>query len=112
MKNKIVQLQQGDVVLLRISKLPGDCKPAKKDARGVVLAEGEFTGHFHGIKAMRGLALLEAPGGTRFLVNGTDEPVTITHQEHKPVTVEPGVYQVGQVREKDWFQDMVRTVRD
>lgn len=112
MKNKLLQLQQGDVLLLRVSQLPANCRPTKKDSRGIVLAEGEFTGHFHGIQAGRGLALMEAPTGERFLVNDTAEPVAVTHQEHKPVTIAPGVYQIGQVREKDWFQDMVRTVRD
>ncbi len=114
MKNKtqLHKLQQGDVLLLAVSALPANCRPASKDARGIVLAEGEFTGHFHGIAAQRGVALMEAPNGLRFLVNESESPIEVTHQEHKPVVIPPGIFQVGQVREKDWFQDMVRTVRD
>jgi hypothetical protein len=55
---------------------------------------------------------METPDGARFLVNSGEEPVTITHKEHKPVTVDPGIWQVGQVLEKDWFNDMVSPVKD
>jgi hypothetical protein len=116
MKNTISQLQQGDVCLLKISDLPVGCKAIKPDQRGIVLAEGEITGHYHGLSVGEELTgkleLLEAPDRTRYLRNDTDAPVTIRHAEHQPVEVPPGIWQVGQVREKDWFADMVRTVRD
>jgi hypothetical protein len=105
------QNQQGDVLLLRVSELPANSKLAKRDERGAILAEGETTGHYHACKDS-GVELLEAPNGYRFLHNTTEHPVTIEHQEHKPVTVAPGIWRIGQVREKDWFQDMVRTVID
>jgi hypothetical protein len=109
-KNKN-QIQQGDVLIF-IQSLPENCKRIKTDKRGVVLAEGEHTGHYHGC-ADGGLALMEAPDGKRFVVNETDEPRSFVHQEHKPVTI-PGhsIAQIGIVREKDWFQDMVRNVID
>lgn len=102
--------QQGDVLLRRISALPDGCK-AIKDKRGVVLAEGEHTGHYHGIED-GGVALMEAPSGVRYVVNSGDKAAVLKHQEHKPVTVDPGIWQVGIVREKDWFADMVRPVID
>lgn len=111
-KNSQDQLQQGDVLMLPVTALPKGCKTIK-DRRGVVLAEGEVTGHYHGIGGDEAdVALMEAPDGRRFVVNSGDKPVTLTHQEHKPVTVAPGAFQVGIVREKDWFQDMVRNVQD
>lgn len=103
--------QQGDVLLLKTNTLPEGCKPIA-DKRGVVLAEGEITGHYHGVEERGDVALLEAPDGRRFVVNNNERPVTLTHQEHKPVTIAPGTHQVGIVREKDWFQDMVRNVVD
>lgn len=112
MKKNPNHLQQGDVLLLRHSALPADCKRVTCDKRGVVLAEGEHTGHYHGIENEGGLALMEAPDGKRFLVNEGKEAVTIKHQEHKPVVVQPGIWQIGQVVEKDWFNDMVRKVVD
>lgn len=96
--------------MLPVSSIPEGCK-AVTDKRGVVLAEGEFTGHYHGIED-GDVALLEAPDGSRFVVNSGDRPATLKHQEHKPVAVAPGAYRIGIVREKDWFQDMVRAVRD
>lgn len=109
-KNKN-QIQQGDVLIF-IQSLPANCKRLKADKRGVVLAEGEHTGHYHGCDE-GGLALMEAPNGKRFIVNETDEPRNFVHQEHKPVTIPAhSIAQIGIVREKDWFQDMVRNVID
>jgi hypothetical protein len=109
---KTKQIQQGDVLLLRVSKLPAGAKRMAADKRGIVLAEGEHTGHHHRAEDCGGLALMEAPSGMRFMVNETDAPITIRHEEHKPVIVEPGIWQIGQVQEKDWFNDMVRKVVD
>jgi hypothetical protein len=112
MKQNKNQIQQGDVMIALIDKLPANCKRLRTDKRGVVLAEGEHTGHYHGSDE-RGLALMESPDGKRFVVNETDEQRRFTHQEHKPVTIPPhSIAQIGIVREKDWFQDMVRNVID
>lgn len=110
MKNN--QNQQGDVLLLRVSKLPVGCKKVSCDKRGIVLAEGEHTGHHHRSESGQGLALMEAPDGARFLVNETESDVVIRHEEHQPVTVSPGIHQIGGVIEKDWFSMMVRKVID
>ena len=116
MKTKIQQLQQGDVLLRSINTLPDGCKAVQPDHRGIVLAEGEATGHYHGLTVGEELSgkleLLEAPDRTRYLRNGTGGPVTIRHAEHKPCEVPPGIWQIGVVREKDWFADMVRPVMD
>lgn len=111
MKNKINQLQQGDVLLSLVSELPGQSKVIQ-DKRGLVLAEGEHTGHYHAITSSAGLDLLEAPDKTRFVRNSTKTSAVLTHQEHKPVTIPPGIWQIGIVREKDWFSEMVRPVID
>ena len=105
------QWQQGDVIGELVPVVPAGCK-AIKDKRGAVLAEGEITGHYHAVEDTEGVELLEAPDRSRFLVVAQGSRAVLTHQEHKPVTIPPGRYRIGQVREKDWFQDMVRTVRD
>jgi hypothetical protein len=104
------QLQQGDVILTQIKSLPEGAIQRKPDTRGVVLAEGEVTGHFHGIKE-KGVHLYEQNGEV-FLVNESGEPVCLNHQEHNPVTVDPGVWKVGIVREFDYLQEMERKVVD
>ena len=54
-----------------------------------------------------------APNGRVFVVNETDEPKPLLHQEHGKTIFAPGVpYEFGQVREKDWFTEMVAPVRD
>ena len=56
---------------------------------------------------------MEAPTGERYVINETQEPKQLLHQEHDPVTIGAGeMYQFGQVREYDWFQQMERTVQD
>lgn len=105
------QLQQGDVVLMRVAKLPENAKPAKKDPRGLVLALGEATGHHHRIAPRKGLKLLKIDD-LLFVENNTGNPVDLVHEEHNPIQVGPGVWQVGQVREFDYLAKMERTVID
>lgn len=106
MKNQN-QIQQGDVLFRRVDRLPDGCK--RLDKRTVAL--GEHTGHHHTFD--KGVALLEAPDKRIYAVNETDAPKPLLHQEHKPVIAEPGIpYEFGQVREKDWFTEMVRPVSD
>lgn len=112
MKNKI-QLQQGDVLIQRISKPTkqdiSQAKAIKRDARGFVLAEGEVTGHYHGIECEESdMELIKI--GERMLAN-IKNPVCLKHQEHNPITIQPGWYEIGIVVEEDEFGDMVN-VRD
>lgn len=106
-KNKD-QIQQGDVLLRRINSLPAKCKKLET----LTLAHGEHTGHHHSFDGDSGVALMEAPDKRVYVVNSTMKPARLTHQEHKTVTVPPGVYEFGQVREKNWFTEMVAAVRD
>jgi hypothetical protein len=105
------QIQQGDILALRKVVLPADCKRVKHH-RGAVLGEGETEGHFHRTDDGNGVALMEAPTGERYLVNETDAAISVTHEEHSPIVVEPGVWQVGHVQEYDYFADMERQVID
>lgn len=109
MKNKIVTktAQQGDVVLKRIAELPaGEQKIISKGK--LVLAEGEVTGHFHGIEESES-ELIQI--GDQILLNLANT-ATLTHQEHGPITLEAGLWEVGRVQEYDYFAKMVRQVID
>lgn len=109
MKTNNRQIQQGDIVLLVVPALPEGCKRLKTKT----IALGEKTGHHHSFAADSNVAVMEAPDKTIYVVNEGDTPETLTHQEHKPVTLAPGqVAEFGQVREKDWFTEMVRPVVD
>ena len=105
-----MQKQQGDVLCTKLESLPeeGARKKIKRTKRGLVLAEGEATGHAHIIEDTDA-ELIQI--GERMLLNLT-KSATIKHDEHGPITLEPGIWEIGRVREKDWLNDMVRTVAD
>lgn len=107
-KEKNMQLQQGDVLLWKVEKLPEGAAEVKRKNGAVVLAEGEHTGHAHRIMDVD--ALFFEKDGKFYLKN--EKPVTLTHEEHRPFTIDPGIWEVGQVREKDWLSGMVRKVVD
>ena len=74
------------------------------------LALGEATGHHHSAVAesaeLWGVrddlpSVLKAPNGTE-----------ITHQEHGPITVPPGDYDIRIVNEFDHFREAARKVVD
>lgn len=102
------QLQQGDVLLRKIKKLPFGIRKVERKNGAIVLAEGEATGHAHRIMDID--ALFYECDGKLYLKN--DKSVTVTHEEHKSIVIEPGIYEVGQVKEKDWLSGMVRSVVD
>lgn len=102
------QIQQGDVLLKRIPKLPRGCSEVSRKSGQLIIAEGEATGHRHVITD-EGARLLELKGEL-YLEVAT--PVVIHHDEHKPLDILPGIYQVGRAEEHDYIQDMERQVRD
>jgi hypothetical protein len=111
MKTNKNQIQQGDVLLHRVSELPPGCKRKAKKGDYHILAEGEVTGHFHGVLVDDDRVLLhEEEDGTLWLQ--VKEPVEVEHQEHGPVTVDPGIWEVGRVVEGDPFSEELRIVAD
>lgn len=63
-------VRQGDVLLLPVDDVSGDEAPAAKDARGLVLAEGETSGHHHALIG-RGAKLF------RFRAEGRQEMIVV-----------------------------------
>ena len=89
--NKIISVRQGDILIYRIEQLPqGD---AQTRTGRVILAEGEATGHAHVLEIPEGVTV-EWVEGT--LVDRFHLPVamTVTHQEHDEVVLEPGDYEL------------------
>jgi hypothetical protein len=112
MKKQIAknQAQQGDVLLMRVPSLPAGCKKRKS----LTIALGEHTGHHHTFEDDGGTAVMDAPDGTIYVVRTVPETEAkpLVHQEHKSITLAPGIYRFEPVQEKDWFADMVRAVKD
>lgn len=116
-------IAQGDVLLIPLTDLKVETlAPIKREAGKVVLAHGEVTGHSHAI-ADAGARLFEPKGKCSFYIEGnqelqldtaglgvsvlevTNQPVTLLHEEHGPHEIAPGKYLVIRQRERsllDW----------
>jgi hypothetical protein len=108
-----MQFRQGDVFLELIEDVSsvelGDRVP--RDKRTVVLAYGEATGHAHAIRepgAMLFFGKGNAANEDRFL--RVLRPVNLTHEEHSPIALTPGLYRVR--RQREYSPEELRTVAD
>jgi hypothetical protein len=101
-----VHFRQGDVLLVKVDKMPPDAVPVAPDGDRVVLAYGEVTGHAHALPAVA-TALYEHAEG-RFLK--VETPSALVHEEHAPIDLVPGVYRV--VRQREYAPREVRFVAD
>jgi hypothetical protein len=106
MKKNKNQLQQGDVILLKLKAMPAGEQKRLAVGRCVV-AHGE-SGHSHVIEDDEA-ELIEI--GERMLLK-LGKAVPLTHEEHHHIQLEPGIYEIGRVQEYDYFQHMARRVID
>jgi len=91
-----MMIRHGDVVLVKVKNiLPKNANPMKSDARGVVLAEGEATGHAHTIGDSAVATLFSIEGVSDFRLLQVTAPAILTHQEHQDVILDPGMYRVS-----------------
>ena len=104
---KLNQIQQGDVTLIRVESLPNGTHSIITTGH-CVLAEGEHTGHAHTINN-EDAELIRI--GERMLLR-LGSVATLTHQEHGPIILDPGIYEVGRISEYDYFAEMTRSVAD
>lgn len=103
-----MQIQQGDVLIQRVEELPDGCKELKRKNGCIILQEGEATGHAHRISDVD--AMFYEKDGKFYLV--AKKPVTVTHEEHHAQVIEPGTWEIGRIREKDWLTGMVAPIVD
>ena len=110
-------IQQGDVLFKQIGAMPKGVR-VKGSARSglVTFAEGEVTGHHHSavVEKIDGgdtdnITLYEKDG---VLYCEVRKETTVTHQEHKAVTLPVGNFQIGIVREVDHLAEEIRSVAD
>jgi hypothetical protein len=110
-------VRQGDVLLQRIDADDSALKPAPKDARGIVLAEGETSGHHHavfgrGAKLMQfrdtsaARVLVVGRGGAELRVVGGGSGGA---PRHEPVCLAPGKWAVRV--QKTWSAQDERALR-
>jgi len=100
------QIQQGDVLIRQLDAMPVGGKTIAH--KRCVLAEGEATGHAHVIEDDE--AELVRVGDK--IILSLKNAGTVFHEEHKPVALEAGIWEIDRVREYDYFSKMVSSVRD
>ena len=98
--------QQGDVLGKKLADWPSGERKVIATVR-LVVAHGE-SGHSHLIED-DDAELIQI--GERMLLHLARE-ATIQHEEHKPITLSPGIWEIGRVREYDWFSKMERPIVD
>lgn len=104
-------VRQGDVLLVPLEgDVPAGVVIEPKAGR-LVLAEGEATGHAHVVRARNARLVRHGrPTGRRgwmgrpeheyrLLLVVEGEPVVLEHEEHDPIPVGPGMYEVRRQRE-------------
>ena len=101
------QYRQGDLLLTKISK-PRSAKPAEQDVENgrLVLLRGERTGHAHTVEADK--ATIMSWGDVMALE--VAEETELTHDEHNPIPLKPGTYQVNTQRRFN-YDDLPRPQR-
>lgn len=92
------QARQGDVFVEQLVSIPEGAKPVDRNG-DVILALGEATGHAHRIVAP--LDAVDVLQEAERIILNVHAPVTITHEEHGPVTLQPGIYASYIQREYD-----------
>jgi hypothetical protein len=98
--------RQGDVLIRRIDSLPK--KKAVKRATGHIL-EGEATGHIHRLEDLAAAEVFEVGQDGLYLRVGP-EGVRIIHEEHDPITLPPGNFEI--VRQREYSPEAIRNVAD
>lgn len=105
-------IRQGDVMLVRVEKMPANKTAIPAENGRVVLARGEATGHHHSIALSGRVALFreDGAGSGLFLSVSAGPPVALVHQEHTALVVPEGEYRV--VRQRVWDAGAARRVAD
>ena len=98
--------QQGDVVGRKLDTMP-EGKQTVIGRQTLVIAHGE-NGHSHVIEDDEA-ELVRI--GERMILTLT-KAATVKHEEHKAIRLSPGIWEIGRVREYDYFSLLTRQVID
>jgi len=103
-KQKQKYYRHGDLLFLKVDEVPSEFRrfkiSPKKHSRGVIVAEGEKTGHHHTLEAAKSYFNYEWRGGRISFVE-IDVPTKVEHEEHGTITLDPGLYQINFQKEVD-----------
>jgi hypothetical protein len=94
--------RQGDLLFILQETRPEIDLTARQSN---MIVRGEATGHAH---RLTGGTILEAPDGTLYL--DLPSATKVVHEEHYPLTLDPGLWLV--VRQREYSPEAIRTVKD
>jgi hypothetical protein len=103
--------RQGDVLIRAIAAIPADAKDVTPKGR-IVLAHGEVTGHAHAIAEghAREFSLADATGAVRRFLRVVCDAAQVRHEEHAPIPLPPGAYEI--VQQREYTPEEIRNVAD
>lgn len=102
---KIEAYRQGDILLVPVvddgNELVDRFNVARQRREGIIVAEGEATGHHHRIRTRGAKMYTLGRRTTRsaMFVHVPKTGATLTHEEHSPLQIPPGTYRVVHQRE-------------
>lgn len=104
----IMQLQQGDVNIIKTLQ-----RPVKlKELEGDVIREGEATGHAHRIVGTDFTLYHVAEMEEVLFAEIKSDDCAVVHEEHGTIELPVGEYMFSPTVEYDHFADRSRAVRD
>lgn len=103
--------RQGDVMVRAIDSLPTTATPVENTVR-IVLAHGEVTGHAHAIPVdeAREFSHADADGVVRRFLEVFQRGAKLKHEEHAPIPLPPGFYEI--VQQREYTPQEIRNVMD
>lgn len=101
--------RHGDLTFTPVSKTEGENITHNGS---YVLAVGEHTNHRHVITAERPRDLIVTKDALGNLYLSVKTSARISHEEHKTITLNPGIYRMGHEREFDYFKGEIERVQD
>lgn len=102
--------RQGDVLIIPVEKMPKDCESVRRDKGRVVLAYGEVTGHAHAITSRNAELYTEKAPKPRTFLRVVKTEALLRHEEHAPVQLPPGNYEV--IHQREYTPEEIRRVAD
>lgn len=106
-KNEYVLGRQGDVLIKKVESIPAAAKQQDPEKGRFKIEDGEATGHAHAVKEEEGISMF-IDGGVKYLQVGI--ATALTHEEHSPITLEPGIYEFR--RQREYSPESIRYVLD
>ena len=105
---KKIFYRQGDVGLQLVASLPANAVAVKPtEPHRIVLAYGEVTGHAHALHEVTKVREFSYEA-ERFIQ--VMETTSLKHEEHAPILLAPGVYQV--IQQVEYSPEEIRNVAD